>query len=371
LAVKERVFNNRARKVFRKRIPRSEITSGLFLLVLLILAGVWFASRKNAYDPAERDLSMEALVSSTVEDTLYRTPLQRWVEPGSVAAVGGPPSLGVFPEGILYDGWRPSSGLREFDADTLYEKINGAAEQYIQFGFERLYFISLAKAGTEHDISVEMYDMGSFENALGIFAAQRDATRSTERLGPANYYPTEAGAVALLGPYYLKLFGTSNDTVIQQKAIQLVAALGPLAEGEGSMPPAYSILADGLGLPFDAIAYEKTDVFQFSFAKDFWFGVPPEAPDARYFVHTAADEAAAADLLTKLIENNKYDYVVVIDGEEGVLMKHAFLETYMTLSRRGRHVFGVENAPDDAVAAACRDKLAGVLHGEAEGYPAS
>lgn len=371
MASKERVFNNRKRKVFRKRISAREMASSLGLLLLLILAAVWFATRKDAYDPSERDISMEALVEGTVEDTLYQTPLQRWVEPSARAAGSTAPDLGVFPESILADGWTPASRLQEFDPEKLYEKIDGAAEQYIAFGFKMLHYLVLAKSGSDQEISIELYDMGAFENALGIFAAQRDAGKSTERAGPANYYPTEAGAVALFGPYYLKLSGTSSDQLIREKAVQLIESLAPLGAGDASIPTPYKMLSDGLGLPFDAISYEKTDVFQFGFAEDFWFGVPSETPDARYFMHLDVDDAAASALFAKLIENNKFDYAVVMEGEDFVLMKHAYLETFLALSRRGPYVFGVENAPDEAMARACNEKLAGVLDGAAEGYPAS
>jgi len=366
LASKERVFNNRKRKVFRKRISAGEAACSVGLLLLLALAAAWFATCKDAYDPSERDISMDVLIRDTVADTLYHAPVERWVEPGAAtAAAAAAPELGLFPDAVLAGGWTPSSRLQEFDPEKLYEKINGAAEQYLAFGFQMLHYLALASPDGAQEISVELYDMGAFENALGIFAAQRDPEQATDKLGPANYYATDAGAVALFGPYYLKLSGTSSDPVIREKAVQIIESVAPLGSGETSVPVPYKVLSDGLGLPFDAIAYEKSDVFQFGFAQDFWFGVPPDSPDARYFVHLDADDAGASALFAKLFENNKFDYAVVMEGEDSVLMKHAYLETFLALSRRGRYVFGVENAPGEAVAREYNDTLAGVLDGAA------
>lgn len=364
MAGKERVFNNRKRKVFRKRIPAREVVSGLLLILILVAAGVWFATRKHVYDATERDISTTILASSSVEDRLYQTPLQRWVDPERAAAAPGAPAtadLGVFPATILEGGWQPSSRLQEFNPDTLYEKINGAAEQYLQFGFQKLHYIAVAKSDSGQDLSIELYDMGQFQNALGIFAAQRGAGQATQKAGPASYYSTEAGAVALFGRYYLKLAGNESSPFVQEKATQLVGEIATLAQSGQDTPKAYLMFSELLGFPFDSISYERTDVFQYSFAKDFWFGTLPEAPDSRYYVHESASEEEAGTLYRQLLENHQFDYTVVEEREYDVVLKHNFLNTYLTLSRRGTLILGVDNAADQTAANHGMSALLGVL----------
>lgn len=364
MAGKERVFNNRKRKVFRKRIPAREVASSLLLILVLIAAGLWFATRKHVFDASERDIATTILAASSVEDRLYRTPLERWIDPESAAATPGAPAaqdLGIFPASILEGGWQPSSRLQEFNPDTLYEKINGAAEQYIQFGFQKLHYIAVAKPDSGADISIELYDMGEFQNALGIFAAQRGEGQATVKAGPANYYPTEAGAVGLFGRYYAKLVGNESSSAIQEKAAQLVGQIAALAQSGQDTPKPYLMFSDLLGLPFDAIAYERTDVFQYGFAKDFWFGTRPDAPDSRYYIHEAASEEEADTLYSQLLENHKFDYTVVKEREQDVVLKHNFLNTFLTLSRRGTLILGVDNAADQNAANQGMSALLGVL----------
>ena len=374
LAVKERVFNNRKRKVFRKRIPAREMAWSLALLLVLGIAGFWFISQKNTFDPSERDISTSVLAASSVEDKLYQTPLQRWLDPAKAAASGGnaaAPDLGLFPPAILDGGWAPSSRLQEFDPDTLFEKIDGAAEQYIQFGLQKLHYVALAKADSGQEMGIELYDMGQFQNALGIFSAQKDGAQKTEKSGPADFYRTEAGAVAIFGRYYLKLAGNANEISLQEKAVQLVGALSVLASGAEDTPKPYLMFSEGLGLTLDAIAYERTDVFQYSFAKDFWFGTPKDAPGTRFYIHEAASEVESDTLFNQLLENHRYDYAVIEEGEQDVVLKHNFLNTFLTLSRRGPFVFGVDNAADRETANRDQSALLGVINGIQEAHTTS
>lgn len=357
---RERIFTNRTRKVFRKRIPARELAWSAGIAVLMLAAAWWVAVQKNAYDPTERDISMALLEAGAVEDTLYKAPLQLWVEPGSVVAGSAGPQLGIFPPSVLDGAWQPSSRLQEFDADTLYEKINGAAEQYLQFGFEKLHYVSLLQPAEKLEIGVELYDMGEFKNALGIFAAQRSSEHDVEVLGDAVYYPTPVGAVAFFGPYYLKLAG--NDTGAREKSIELVREVSSVAQG-GEAAPAPFLMLTAAGVPFEEISYESENVFQYSFARDFWFGKPDPDGFARYYIHDAGSEAEAKALFDQLMSaHTDWDYAAVFQGESGALLKHNYIEAYLSLEWRGSLVYGVEHAPDPDSARDATEKLAGALN---------
>lgn len=385
---KHKVFTDRKRKVYRKRISNGEVAFSVVFAVLVLGMAGWFAAQKDNFDPGERDISMATLVENTVVDTLYRTPLQRWTEPGRVsgtpqAAGPGAGELAPFPASILEGGWEPSSRLQAFDESTLYEKINGAAPQYVQFGFVKLHYISIAKTGTDHDISIELYNMGKFENALGIFAAQRDEDAAVLTDGNAHYYRTAVGALGIAGPYYFKLSGTSADPVILEKSDQLVRALATLAEQAGRAPRAFDVFAREFGIPFQDIEFEKSDVFQYDFAKEFWFGKAAPDSNLRYYVHEAADAEEAKALFDKLLENHLFDYDrtdakgqpgTVGASESKVILKHKFLNTYLTLVRVDNLVFGIDGAAESGEANQATATLQAALLGEGdetEAYSAS
>jgi len=360
IASREPVFNPRKRSLRRTRISPGETFSSLAILLLLAAVVFWVASKRDDYDPRERDIATATLEQNAVADTLYRSPVQRWSDPAQPQTAAAP-DLGIFPPAILDGGWQTVSRLQRFDPDTLYEKIDGAAEQYFQFGFKELHYLVLGKPGTGLEISLELYDMGLFQNALGVFAAQRDEDKAIERSGKAYYYPTLVGAIGITGGIYFRFTANQTESIVQEKALQLVKVMSNLDTGTDTIPRPFLILSDTLGIPFANIAYERTDVFQYAFAKDFWFGKPKKDSDLRYYLHEAATPEDASALFDKLLDNNVYDYAVISRTGSDVVFKHKFLETFSTLNRRQNLVFGIDNAPDQAALEEALPVLSGAL----------
>ena len=125
---KDKVFNDRPRKIFRKIIPNGEVVFGVFFIGFVLLMGVWFALRRDDFDPGERDVAIEVLIAQSVEDHLYEPPLLRWVDP-ALAYTSGPvmQDLGPFPASIVGNGWAPDGRLPEFYATNRYDELNGQA----------------------------------------------------------------------------------------------------------------------------------------------------------------------------------------------------------------------------------------------------
>lgn len=368
---KEKVFNDRKRKIFRKHIPFREVLFGIVFTVWVGVMALWFAGRKDKFDPGERDISIAVLIEQSVEDHLYQTPLKLWVDPALVRP-GGPAvvDLGPFPSATVGGGWESNSRVQGFDASNLYEKINGQADQYIQFGFEYLHFISTKNVEENFEINIELYDMGSFANALGIFAAQRSAGSKVERLGRAFYYATEAGALGIAGPYYIKLTGSDNNAMIQEKALEILDGFQEEVDSASEAPRAMVLLSDGLDVAFQDIEYKPEDVFQYDFASDFWFGASPFHSQGRYYIHEAAATADAAALFEQILEEHLYDYTLVSREGNNALLKHEFLKTYFTLNQQDRFVFGIDGPATEDDAAAALNALREIIASEVGEAPA-
>ncbi|MFH1964800.1 MAG: DUF6599 family protein [Acidobacteriota bacterium] len=243
---KERIFTNRKRRVARKRIPGGEtIFGGCFVVFLMVLCG-WFLSQKDDFNPDDRDISIAVLEESVVEDNLYRTPLQPWIDPVDRSGGSTAPQyrLGVFPQSILEGGWIPASRLQTFNESNLFEKINGAAPQYFQFGFSTLNFISIKKPETDLEMSIELYDMASLPNALGIFATQRDDDQVLERFDNVHFFETPAGAMGIINNFYFKLTGNQNISQMTEKARSLINVLNDLRSGSAGVPKIFDVFSN-------------------------------------------------------------------------------------------------------------------------------
>jgi len=362
-----KIFTDRKRKVLRKRITKGEVAFTIVFGVIVVLMGAWFFDRKDDFDPGERDIAVALLEEGSVVDNLYRTPMLRWVDPLQRTATGGAtqPDLTPFPASVLDNAWEPSSRLQHFTKDNLYEKINGAADQFFQFGFVQMHYVSLKKTGGESEVSIELYDMGNLENALGIFGAQRDASVAVTSAGAAHYYPTAAGAIGIAGQYFFKVSGNSEAAEIQDKGKALATVFSDMASrGSAPLPTAFRVLAQDLNVPFDAILFEKSDVFQFDFATDFWFGKAGADPAFRYFVHEAKSTEDAAALYSKLLENQLFDNDEVSRTDDEVLLKHKVLNAYLSIGKKGNIVYGVDGAPETAALDQALASLRAALDGQ-------
>jgi hypothetical protein len=368
-ATGDRVFKTLKPKLMRKRIPMGELAFGAAFLVLLLLTAWWVLAQRDRFDPADRDISFEALQKDSVEDTLYRTPLARWIEPGAAGQAVAAVDLGIFPEGLLDGGWELDGRVEVYDPENLYEKINGAAEQYLAFGFRELHYATLA--GTAGFLNVELYDQGDFPSALGIFAAQRDVEREILSDGLLWYYLTPAGAVGGIGKYYFKISGDSADAAITGKARQVAGELARLDIASSRVPRAYTILTDRMGLTLDRVAYQRNDVFQYEFLSDFWFGTVGPDSDARWFLHEAADASRSRELFDRLVEEQLFDYEVLEREPDRVLLEHQYLKTVFAARRKGALLFGVDGAQSADSAREHLRKLEEVTEVEEEAYPTS
>ncbi len=369
VAAGDRVFNDRPRKVFRHYIGRSEVGFGVFFVVFTAVMGGWFVLQRDNYNPNDRDISMDVLLAEQVEDHLWEPPLLRWSEPGSYAAAGGAgpaAELGIYPASTLGDGWEAVTPLEKFDNSNLYEKVNGQETQYKSFGFQFLHFMSIGLPSDKLEVNIELYDMGDFKNALGVFAAQRSADSKVEKHGGAYLYLTEVGALGIVDKYYFKFTGDTPSPKIQEHALKIVGDFAAAQAAGGTAPKSFALLADGMGLDFANIQYVPEDVFQYAFAKEFWFGKKSPDSNEQYFVHQAASADEAAKLLAQVLEEHQFDYKLVSREGDRAVLQHNFLKNYFSIEQRDDFVFGVDQAPDTGEASKSVEALAAKLFEEIE-----
>lgn len=93
----------------------------------------------------------------------------------------------VFPE---VEGWMQEGEVSVYDAESLWEYINGAAELFVDYGVETCRTADLSS--DDVTVSVDLYDMGSPLNAFGIF--------NLESSGVGEIFPGAVEAV-IFAPY--------------------------------------------------------------------------------------------------------------------------------------------------------------------------
>jgi len=117
-----------------------------------------------------------------------------------------------FPE---VDGWERTGDVLTYDADNLWEYINGAAELFVDYEVQTCRTADLS-AG-DLTVTVDLYDMGTPLNAFGVF----------ERESPGEGIALTGATAAVVSPPYQALM-LKGATYVKVNAIE-----GELTESSG------------------------------------------------------------------------------------------------------------------------------------------
>ena len=102
-------------------------------------------------------------------------------------------------------------------------KINGRADFFLSRGFRSLTFVTLeGPSGTAVD--VELYDLGSTENALGAFAAEKPPETKAASGGGTSWYVARNALFLARGASYVRAIGSDESPAV-------LAQLETLAQG--------------------------------------------------------------------------------------------------------------------------------------------
>jgi len=199
------------RKTFRRtRVSTVERGASLIVVLLLGVIGgvIWWKGRH--FDPNRFALRTDALKSTATEvkgksgtvgaadagpgetrASLKAQPAAagELAEPGgeeSASANLAPAAKGE-PLEIKLDGLKPMGNTEFYNADNLFEKIDGRAPAYLNFNFQNLRSRSFTVAGGSSYVDVYEYRFDTPVNAFGMFALERDPKGELLNFAPDGY----------------------------------------------------------------------------------------------------------------------------------------------------------------------------------------
>ena len=135
-------------------------------------------------------------------------------------------------------GWTRLTEVDRFDADNLWEYINGQADFFIDYGFVGVDTAEFRNDRTGGSVVLEIYRMGSPPEGFGIFAAER--TREDRSI--------EIGSGAFLGPNVLGFWQEEHYVKVTsfEEGPEIEELLILMAEGISSLLPNRGIILEPL-----------------------------------------------------------------------------------------------------------------------------
>jgi hypothetical protein len=136
----------------------------------------------------------------------------------------------------LVPGWIQSGAPRTYDADNLFEYMDGNAEGYISYGFLKMQGVTCTKGGVT--LVVDVSDMGDADSSYGMFAANRDLRQPAYAAGMGGQIVPRR-LIFAKGKYYLEI--AANPEGDHTEALKLwAAALEKTVQGSATPPSALS-----------------------------------------------------------------------------------------------------------------------------------
>jgi len=228
----------------RPRRWKTESIVSIVLLILLVLAGVGIFFKQFHYDATRLDISL------------------------AVAELPVPKSVGteIDPASLLPAGFVAMTERETFERDTLYVKIDGKADLYLESGFEKLScqrFVS----GDDEKLWAEiyLYNMGTARNAFAVYSIQRRAAAASLPLSRFSYKAKSAVFLAA-AKYYVEIIAAVESEKLHDAVLTVAQNIAKLPdEQEDSLVelkffPEAGLIADSFKLHLtSAFGFEGLD----------------------------------------------------------------------------------------------------------------
>ncbi len=272
--------------------------------------------------------------------------LPKAVADAEIASVPAPQKAiaAMLPLTDLPQGWAvEKSGehyIETFNADNLFEKINGRAESFVDYKVKGMAYTYYHPVGdSSNDVQVYIFELGDTLKALGKYGTEKPEGVKLLKIGSEGY-STAGSTLFYAGPYYTQIVSTKDDAKFSEFALALAkriaesqkpapavtvaAAEANDGEGDGDAPRPKSApapaAAAAAGTPEAMFAllpagpgrgspnYVPNDVFGYSFLTDVFLAEYTEGTVSwKGFVraYASADEAKA--ILEKYLASAKLD----------------------------------------------------------------
>jgi hypothetical protein len=157
----------------------------------------------------------------------------------------------ALPDELL--GWRTVPDERVvYNRETLYDYIDGSAELYLSYGFHHLVCCRYVQMG-EPDIVVDLFDMGTSQNAFGVFSQSREVIE--DAFGQGSQY-TEGLLLFWKGRYYVSILSSPETGRSKDAVFELARMIASAIPDEGPLP---DVLAR---LPREGLVEESVRYFR-------------------------------------------------------------------------------------------------------------
>lgn len=227
-------------------------------------------------------------------------------------------------------GWEPSSETMHYTADNLWEYINGAADQFIDYDMQDLKVQEFKNDSMA--ISIDIYDMGEPMSAFGIYTIESRNIEPRLAIGTEAVTTPPSQALMLKGKYYIKIYAFEGE-LTHTKGEAVLRSIAQSLPGDNTLPRELTYLPSGNQIEdspgFTRKGYQGLAELNNCLFADYQ---PAEGEKFQYFITFPAEGETNEQVLEKLgpkWQNTKLDKYMVwfreipYQGYIGIIMTHS------------------------------------------------
>lgn len=354
------------RSALRSGISRTETVISCVVLLLIAGIGVAVYVKGQIYDPGLFRLDQHALSKSqparVPADRLNYHEDEKSVK--SLETIAKASATAGLLDALNPKGWKTMGNVEQFTAGSLYEKIDGRAEQYLDYKFVRLTCTTLVnEQDSSQFIDVYVFDMGLPVQAFGVFSVERTEGLPAFALGREGYR-VEASYFFWKGRYYVQVLPSVKGKVLAQVSLDVAKALEKRLADDGEPIWGLTALPEQDRIP-GTVQYFVVDAMSLDFMKDTYIALYRKggAKVMAFLSRKPSPDAAAKTLASyesylknfgKVMGKRETDNHTLITGNMGGAFDVVF--------RKGRLIGGVSMVNDQSIAEKAAADLLTALH---------
>ena len=243
-------------------------------------------------------------------------------------------------------GWQQSGPNRQYVADDLYEYMDGGAEGYLIYGFQRMQGIT-CKSG-ENTLVIDVSQMSDPDMAYGMFTENRDPSMPIAKIGMGGQVQPRRASFAK-GKYYVEISASPEGN--HSAALEaFVTKIQARIEGRDTPPEALNWFAKDDLVSVRLVPESVLGLRQLK------RGYVAKYKQGQAFIVLESTPESAMETMKKLQARFSGASPAQV-GDEAFQLNAPYLDG-VCMFRKGRYIGGYANLPDPQQAAADAAKLA-------------
>lgn len=215
----------------------------------------------------------------------------------------------LFPE---ITGWNVTIESRVYDANNLWDLIDGAADLFLEYSFIDLHYARYINAdGIE--VKAELYKHGSALDAFGIYSQERDPGYHFVQAGTQGYL--EEGVLNYFdGAFYVKLSTLQKGPASQDALMVIAKKISDNLKQKNGFPKELNLLP-AESKQRNSEKYVSQNFLGYSFFKSVMLAKYDSVAPFTVFVIIADNSENAAAMIKQYLDNvNKENIAKIAEG---------------------------------------------------------